>query len=596
MHDQDLFLEKALLAEDRVSRAQLEAARRYVAEQPQGGEVDLVEALIATEALTGREIALVKADVCEAPFVNLADYEPCYANTALLPRSIADRYCAFPLFMVNGVLTLAMDDPLNLEATDQVRQLVGPGTEVDAVLCDREQLKALIARVYSLSHAHVGGPGMDAEDDIGGAGETGAADVGGSEGASQPVVAAVNQLLADAVDQRASDVHLSPDEHEFHLRYRIDGVLQQKQGPPLSMHAALVQRLKVMAGLDLTQTRRPQDGKFRFRHTNRGGANVDVRMSTIPTVCGENVVLRLLAATQAIQDFHELGMAATLAAEMDELLKQPHGILLVTGPTGSGKTTTLYTALARLNSPSRNVMTIEDPVEIRMPLIRQIQVHPEIGLTFANALRSILRQDPDVVLVGEIRDDETATIALQAALTGHLVLSTLHTNDAAGAVARLRDLGLPPFVINAAVLGAVAQRLVRRVCQHCSIPDDPDTRLLERFQIDDVRPPRGSGVPETGYMRGKGCSRCGQTGYRGRLGIYELLRFNSAIQTLVEGKAPVERIRQCAVRSGMKLMWLDGLEKARLGLTSLEEVAKAAFVIAIDDPADADESELRKAA
>lgn len=554
MAEQDVFLQKALEAEGRITADQFEAARRYMAEH----DADLVDALVAGEAITGREIALIKADVCEAPFVNLADYEPSYGNAGLIPRSVAERYCVFPLFSIEGVLTLAMDDPLNLEAADQVRQMAR--CEVDPVLAEREQLRSLIARVYSLSHVRVSTD--EADEPI--------IDSHTTE-AHQPVVAAVNQMLADATDQRASDLHLNPDEHELHLRYRIDGVLHPKQGPPLSMHTALVQRLKVMAHLDLTQTRRPQDGKFRFRHA---GVNIDVRMSTMPTVNGENIVLRFLANTQTIGDFHELGMSAAMGVEINQLLQQPYGMLLVTGPTGSGKTTTLYTALSRLNVSSRNIMTIEDPVEIRLPLVRQIQVHPEIGLTFANALRSILRQDPDVVLVGEIRDNETATIALQAALTGHLVLSTVHTNDAVGAIARLRDFGLPPFVINSAVLGVIAQRLVRRVCQHCSVPDEIDDLTMHRFSLDN----------DEGFLKGRGCSRCGQTGYRGRIGIYELLTFTPAVQVLVEEKASVERIREHAVRAGMRLMWRDGLEKARLGLTTLEEVTKAASIIAMDVP------------
>ncbi len=304
------------------------------------------------------------------------------------------------------------------------------------------------------------------------------------------------------------------------------------------MHSGLVQRLKVMANLDLTQTRRPQDGKFRFRHS---GGNLDIRMSTIPTIHGENVVLRLLANTQAIHDFHELGIPVTMSNQLTDLLGQPYGMLLVTGPTGSGKTTTLYTALSKLNDPSRNIMTIEDPVEIRLRYVRQVQVQSEIGLTFAAALRSILRQDPDVVLVGEIRDNETATIALQAALTGHLVLSTLHTNDAAGAVSRLRDYGLPPFVINSAVLGVMAQRLVRRVCPHCVTAEELSDLQRRRFRLEE---------DATGFVHGKGCARCGQTGYRGRVGLYELMRFNGAMQQLVEQGGSIDRIREAAVEPG----------------------------------------------
>ncbi|NIO59304.1 MAG: type II secretion system protein GspE, partial [Acidobacteria bacterium] len=310
----------------------------------------------------------------------------------------------------------------------------------------------------------------------------------------------------------------------------------------------------------LTQTRRPQDGKFRFVHN---GEPVDVRMSTLPTVCGENVVLRLLTNREIILDFHELGVPPAMVEDLEEILTRPYGMLLVTGPTGCGKTTTLYTVLQQLNEPSRNIMTIEDPVEIRLPYLRQIQVHSEIGLTFASALRSIVRQDPDVILVGEIRDNETATIALQAALTGHMVLATLHTNDAPGAVARLRDYNLPAFVINSAVLGVIAQRLVRRVCPHCAGTARVDELLRHRFGLEQSE--------AEDFVSGRGCPRCGQTGYRGRLGLYELLKFTQPIQTLVEQGGSTKKIRERAVREGMHQMWQDGVEKARMGQTTLEE-------------------------
>ncbi len=555
MHNQDVFLEQTLLEEGRVTTEQLDVARRYGIEH----QVDLVDALICTNAINGRDIALAKAGICEAPFVDLEQYEACFANTQLVPRAVAERYCLFPLFKIDTVLTLAMDDPLNLEAMDQARQFAK--CEVDSVLCDREQLRPLISRAYRLTQSHVAPEETEAVTD----GEP-------MNDNSQPVVAAVNQLLADAVDILASDVHINPDEHELRLRYRVDGVLQEKQGPPLTMHAGIVQRLKVMAHLDLTQTRRPQDGKFRFHH---GNAAIDVRMSTLPTVCGENVVLRLLTNAEVILNFHELGVPAKMATELEELMDRPYGMILVTGPTGCGKTTTLYTVLNRLNEPSRNIMTIEDPVEIRLPYLRQIQVHSEIGLTFASALRAIVRQDPDVILVGEIRDNETATIALQAALTGHLVLATLHTNDAPGAVARLRDYNLPAFVINSAVLAVVAQRLVRRLCRHCVMPDSIDDILRHRFGLDEQ--------DAKDFRRGKGCPRCGHTGYRGRLGLYELLRFSHPIQTLVEQGGSTKKIRERAIREGMRQMWQDGLEKARLGQTSLHEVAKVAAVMEVAD-------------
>jgi len=290
-----------------------------------------------------------------------------------------------------------------------------------------------------------------------------------------PIVDAVNTIIIDAIRLGASDIHLNPDHSVLRIRLRIDGRLQTRQGPSLSMYPKIVQRLKVMGNLDLTQTRRPQDGKFRFTH---GSDTFDIRMSLVPTVGGENVVLRLLSGSGRVASLDELGMREEMRNRMQPLINQPYGMFLVTGPTGSGKTTTLYSILSLLNSSERNVITIEDPVEIRMPMIRQIQVNHEIGLTFAGALRSVLRQDPDIILVGEIRDEETAEIALQASLTGHLVLATLHTNDAAGAIARLLDLDQAPYVINAAVIGVLAQRLVRRVCESCSEIDSPDPHLL----------------------------------------------------------------------------------------------------------------------
>lgn len=555
MRDQDVFLERALQREGFVSAERLEEVRRHA----RSNDVDLVDALTATETLTARDIALVKADLCETPYVNLADYEPNLENTRLVPRTLAEHHRVFPLFVLDDVLTLAMDDPLDLEAADQIRRVTR--REVDVVLAEREQLRLLISRAYSLtsfgSEKEVGGPTVGDE---------------AESNASEPVVAAVNELLADAIEHRASDVHLNPDEHELRIRLRVDGVLHERQGPPLSMHPALVQRLKVMAHLDLTQTRRPQDGKFRFRHGNQC---IDVRLSTLPTVGGENVVMRLLAQNQSVLDFQDLGMHAAQIEAMERMLSRPYGMLLSTGPTGSGKTTSLYAALNRLNDPSRNIMTIEDPVEIRLPYVRQIQVNHEINLTFATALRSILRQDPDVVLVGEIRDGETASIALQAALTGHLVLSTLHTNDAAGSVDRLRDYGLPPFVINSAVLGVLAQRLVRQNCSYCAAPYTPDELLRSHFKLDDA--------DMTTFKAGRGCSRCRQTGYRGRVGLFEMLEFQPAVQRVIERGGSVQQMREQAMQAGMRLLWQDGLHKVQLGRTTLEEVARVASVTYIAD-------------
>ena len=318
-----------------------------------------------------------------------------------------------------------------------------------------------------------------------------------------------------------------------------------------------------MAHLDVTQSRRPQDGKFRFKHN---GIPIDVRLSIIPTIHGENAVLRLLSSASQIGQIKDLGMPLDVSDAFAQMISKPHGIVLVTGPTGSGKTTTLYTALNEINAPERNIMTIEDPVEIRLPLIRQVQVNSEIGMTFASALRSILRQDPDVILLGEIRDSETAKIAVQSALTGHLVFSTLHTNDAIGAIPRLREFGVPPFAINHALLGVMAQRLVRRVCSDCLSDDAPDESELLELGLD----------PEAGekFVKGKGCPKCMSLGYKGRLGVYELLCATTSVRNLIDQGASASEIYEVARSEGMRLMLEDGIEKAKLGLTSIEEVRK----------------------
>ncbi len=544
--DSSHFLVQSLIEDGLISEGDAHHAREHAGEHA----CALPDALVAVGAITHRQLAISRAKLCEYPFVDLVAYDVDINNANLIPRAMSERLSAFVLFRIGDVSTVAMLDPLNLQSIDQVRQVLR--TDVDPVLCDAEQLRALIARAYSLVQTDSGAPEpahARAEASL----TTG----------DEPIVAAVNQVIVAAIDAGASDIHLNPEENTLNLRYRLDGVLVPQQGPPRSAHEGMVQRLKVMAKLDLTQTRRPQDGKFRFVHRNQ---NIDVRLSLVPTIHGENVVMRLLRPATAIGDVKDLGMPRDATAWFEQMIAHPHGMILVTGPTGSGKTTTLYTALSKLNSPERNIMTIEDPVEIRLPLVRQVQVNAEIGLTFASALRSFLRQDPDVILVGEIRDEETARIATQAALTGHLVFSTLHTNDAVGAVSRLRDLSVPAFAINNALLCAIAQRLVRRVCEGCVQPHDADATLLREMGI---RPDMGAK-----FVRGSGCPRCLNTGYRGRVGVYEMLRVTTRVRDLIDANASVSDIRRTATDEGMRLMWHDGLEKASLGLTTLDELAK----------------------
>jgi type IV pilus assembly protein PilB len=558
----DDFVLAALIEEGIASKEAIEQARKHAAQSDRSPS----EALADLKIVDARTIALVRAQVAEYPFVDPAQFDVNFANTKLLPRATAESLHAFPLFVVGDIATVGMANPLDLKAVDILRSLLK--VDVEPVLVEAGALLNLIERAYALT----AGPRQDAPAQR--AAQAAAAALSSDEALTtgkEPVVAAVNQIVAQGIDLGASDIHIGPDERDLHLRYRVDGSLQVFKGPAIDMHSGLVQRLKVMADLDLTQTRRPQDGKFRFVHNGR---SVDIRLSLIPTVSGENVVMRLLASAAGIRGFAELGFPPEHTAFFEDIIESPYGMILVTGPTGSGKTTTLYTALKRLNTPDRNIMTIEDPVEIRMPLMRQVQVNTEIGMTFAGALRSILRQDPDVVFVGEVRDEETARISVQAALTGHLVLSSLHTNDAAGAIPRLRDLGVPPFAVNAALLCILAQRLVKRICPDCAQPHTPDKILLEKFNL---RPEDGH------FVRGAGCARCANQGTRGRVGIYEVLRLTTNVRRLVEKIAPAVEIRRAAIEDGMKEMWHDGLHKSRLGLTTLEEIGRVVAVQATDD-------------
>lgn len=555
MLNNDDFVIAALVEDGRLTPDHIEKAKRYAAERG----TSVAAALVSQNVLSSRDLAIARAQTYEFPFVDIAHYDVCIQNAAKLTREAAESLQAFPLFAMADVTTVGMVNPLDLRAVDQLRTMLR--SDIEPVLCEPQALRALIERAYALSGDRRGGmPAAVRFDD--------ASLTTGKE----PIVAAVNQIIAQGVELGASDIHLGPDETDLHLRYRVDGTLRPLQGPSLSAHSGIIQRLKVMANLDLTQTRRPQDGKFRFTHNGR---NVDLRLSIIPTICGENAVLRILHSGAAIKGFAELGFPPECQKQFEEVIEHPHGMILVTGPTGSGKTTTLYTALKRLNSPDLNIVTIEDPVEIRMPLVRQVQVNSEIGMTFAGALRSVLRQDPDVVFVGEIRDEETARISIQAALTGHLVLSSLHTNDAAGAIPRLIDLGCPSFAINAAVLCVIAQRLVRRTCADCCQAEQPDPLLLRRFGL----------MPGDGrFVRGRGCARCSNSGYRGRMGVYELLRMTEGLRAVVENKGSIDRISEQAIAEGMKLMWQDGLNKARMGLTTLDELARVVAIASTDTP------------
>jgi len=380
-----------------------------------------------------------------------------------------------------------------------------------------------------------------------------------------PVIRLVNLLIGKAVESRASDIHIEPFEWSLRVRYRIDGVLVDAESPPKRLQPAVVSRIKLMAKVNIAERRLPQDGRIRLQV---GGKDLDIRVSTIPTIYGESVVMRLLDRSSALLGLEELGFPPEQQQRFETLVKKPHGIILVTGPTGSGKTTTLYGVLRKLNSVERKVITIEDPVEYQLDGVNQIQVKPKIGLTFASGLRHIVRQDPDVILVGEIRDRETAEIAIHAALTGHLVLSTLHTNDAAGAITRLLDMGIEDYLVSSTLIAVLAQRLVRQICSDCTSPYTPTEEVVQGLGV------LSPSVDQLQFVRGQGCPACSGTGYLGRTGIFELLVMEEALQRLLLAKGDANAIRAEAMRLGMKTLWQDGCGKALAGLTTPEEILR----------------------
>jgi type IV pilus assembly protein PilB len=532
-------------------QAVLAAAREQSVEAGAGSKATGPGALLggapAEEALVSRAMDL------GVPFVDTRLYEVQLSNGSLVPEELALRHGLFPLFYLGGAVTLGMNDPGDLAVVDQVR--LRTGSQVDPCLCSPAALEALIARAYRAVEVRES-PGEPET-------ETAAASGDDSSRASNTVVRLVRTLIDQSARDGASDIHIEPERDFTRVRLRVDGILHEKSTHPAEQHAPLVSRIKVLAKMDISEVRRPQDGHFSTKLDQRV---LDVRVSTIPTVHGENVVLRLLLSGGKAVGLHELGLPEWALRRMEEFLEHPNGMILVTGPTGSGKTTTLYAALARLSTIERNVVTIEDPVERRMPLLRQTQVNTKAGITFAAGLRSILRQDPDVIMVGEIRDQETAEIAVQAALTGHLVLSTLHTNSAAGAVVRLSEMGIPPFLITSSLRAVISQRLTRRICPECREPASPDPRLVAGLGLDTGEP-----VP---FLKGAGCARCLHTGYRGRVGIYEMLQITPGLGRALLGggsRDEIEREGQRALLCGLRD---DGLRKVREGLTTVEEIAR----------------------
>lgn len=481
----------------------------------------------------------------------------------MIPREYAERLLALPLMRVRDELTVAMADPHDIAAIDTLARI--SGCRIRPVFTLAVGINRLLPRCYEedFSVDSVTAD-MDVEE-LELETETIDLDLSGTQQLAEgsPVINLVNYAIVQAVSQGASDIHIEPGHKSTSVRFRIDGALREVMKPRKDLHAAIVSRVKVMSKLDIAEHRQPQDGRLHVR-MNRN--EVDLRVSTLPTVLGEKVVMRVLDRKSVTFDLNQLGMPNDSLEVAHRMLGRPHGLVLVTGPTGSGKTTTLYSAIELIKGVERNIVTVEDPVEYQLELINQVQVHPENGMTFAQALRSILRQDPDVIMVGEIRDRETAETAIQAALTGHLVLSTLHTNDSTSAITRLVDMGIERFKIAAALVGVVAQRLTRNLCHECREPFYPSARLLEKMHF--------TGDSRQGFARSRGCSNCFQTGYRGRTGIYELLECDGQLRRLINEGASADELR--SAHQGPTLL-SEGLRLAASGITSVEEAGRVAL-------------------
>jgi len=494
------------------------------------------------------------------PYVDLKGYLIDPRVIELVPEEMARKCKLVPLFKIENNLTAAMVDPLNIALIDAMAHHTG--LTIEPMVSSEEDIIKTINQYYSKARQPEGMPGKDNEDHL----------ISGVEVSEQkleslaaipPIIRLVNEVILEAARERASDIHLEPEEKNLPVRFRIDGVLREAKVLSKKLELAIVSRIKIMANLDIAERRIPQDGSFTVTVENRP---IDLRVSTFPMAFGEKVVMRVLDRERFLMGLEQLGFLPQTLKIFNSLIENPHGIILVTGPTSSGKSTTLYAVLNTIKSVEKNIITIEDPIECTIPMVKQSQINPKAGLTFAKSLRSFLRQDPDIIMVGEIRDFETAEIAIRASLTGHLVFSTLHTNDAPGALTRLIDMGAAPYLVSSGIIGVLAQRLVRQICPQCKEPYTEDRETLVRLGL--------STENELKLYRGRGCDYCGGTGYYGRVGIFELLTMNNKIKELVMSQTPTNILKEAAREAGMKTLREDGLEKVLQGITTIAEVMR----------------------
>ncbi|HWQ24701.1 MAG TPA: GspE/PulE family protein [Gaiellaceae bacterium] len=546
----DLLAATGLVAPHALDRVR-ERARRGV---------PVTQALAEEGVATEEGVARMLAARHHLPLVDLAATGVAADAVQAIPAHTLERTVAIPYALMDDVLQVAVADPGNLHAIDELR--LSTRLPLELAVAARGEILAELRKLRRAAEALGSVVEVDEEAALGD-------DVDADDGISDaPLVRLVNALVFQAAEEGASDVHFEPQEDALVVRFRVDGVLRETQRIPRRLAAGVTTRLKVLAKLDIAERRKPQDGRITL---SAGGQMLDIRVATLPTVEGEKVVMRLLDKSRRAPTLSELGFSDAMRGALEEIVRLPTGALLVTGPTGSGKSTTLYGCLAHINRPEINIITVEDPVEYRLAGVNQMQINVRAGLTFASALRSILRSDPDVVMVGEIRDAETAKISIEAALTGHFVLSTLHTNDAPSTITRLGEMGVEPFLVGAAVSAVLAQRLARKLCPHCCEAYQPGPAELLDAR---VSPEVAHALDGAVFYRRKGCPRCGHTGYRGRIGVFQLLRMSEEIAALAVQRASRAEIERAALAQGMRTLWDDGMQKVAAGLTSVEELAR----------------------
>ena len=559
----DVLLEQELITEEQLKES--------ISIQRQSG-ANLASILVEKGYLDEEDLVVTLSEQLGIPHIRVAHYNIPQEVLDEVPETLARQYQMLPVSVTGDVLTLAMSDPLNIMALDDLRMLTS--YEIEPVVAVQTELIETIEKHYG-----VGKQSADLYDEL--IGDSSADDVDvieetedvsdigrlRADAEDAPVIRLVNLILVNALEAGASDIHLEPFEKVLRVRYRVDGKLEETKNPPRNVFPAMVSRIKIMANLDIAEHRLPQDGRFRIKFKGR---EIDFRTAILPTYYGEKVVMRVLDKGSLTLDIDKLGFEDQPMTAFKEALMLPFGMILMTGPTGSGKTTTLYSALHKLNQIDTNVVTVEDPVEYELFGVNQVQTKAEIGFTFASALRQILRQDPDVVMVGEIRDEETADVAVKAALTGHLVLSTLHTNDASSVYPRLTDMNLEPFLIQSSVALAAAQRLLRRACPDCKEPIKVPDEVLERVQF------RSDTFEDTpSFVRGRGCARCKETGYKGRVAVIEAMPNYPELEDLILGRASSAQIKEVAVECGMRTLRQNSLAKAAKGITTIEEVLRS---------------------